>query len=119
MSQRDPTRLVVTCPECEVQRGIDDVNEAVAYYRRHHSLTGHDIEWERADIDDLSVVSSEDLTSIISDLEEQLGESVPIGLVTVVLSRRGVSIGQTLESIRDLRMNGDLYEPRDDHLRVT
>lgn len=118
MNQDERARLVVTCPDCAVRKPIDDVNEAVAFYRRHRAITGHDVEWERAELDG-GRVAGEDLRSVIATLESRTGGHVPLGLVTVAMGERGMTIGETLEGVRELRMNGELYEPRDDHLRVT
>lgn len=110
---------VVTCPDCAVSKGISDPNEAVAFYRRHRSITGHDPEWDRADFPALESVRSNDLTTVIGGLESRYSDGVPIGLVTAAMSDRHATIGETLEAIYDLRMRGELYEPLDDHLRVT
>lgn len=118
MNQHERARLVVTCPECAVQESIDDVNEAVAFHRRHRAITGHDVEWERAELDG-GRVPGEDLRAVIVELETRVEGNVPLGLVSVAMSERGMTIGETLEAVRELRMNGELYEPRDDHLRVT
>lgn len=118
MNQHEGARLVVICPDCAVSMAIDDVNEAVAFYRRHRAVTGHDVEWERTELDD-ATVPGEDLRSVIAGLEARVEGDVPLGLVAVAMSERGLTIGETLEAVRELRMNGELYEPRDDHLRVT
>ncbi|WP_122088380.1 DUF7542 family protein [Halalkalicoccus subterraneus] len=118
MNRSDGVRLIVACPDCAVKKSIDDVNEAVAFYRRHHAITGHDVEWRHAELDE-GAISGADLRSVIAALETRVEGNVPLGLVTVVMSERDMTIGETLEAVRELRMNGELYEPRDDHLRVT
>jgi hypothetical protein len=118
MSQHDRVCFIVTCPDCVIHKEIEDVNDAIVYYRRHYSLTGHDLVWDRADFDSSAVSSNEPL-AIIAELEAQLASSAPIGLITVAMSKQGTTIGETLEQIHDLRMAGKLYEPRNDHLRVT
>lgn len=118
MNQHERARLVVACPDCAVHKLVDDANEAVAFHRRHNAITGHDVEWERAELDG-GEVPGEDLRSVIAALETRVEGSVPLGLVTVAMSERGMTIGETLEAVRELRMNGELYEPRDDHLQVT
>ncbi|MFC6906471.1 DUF7542 family protein [Halalkalicoccus tibetensis] len=118
MNQRERARLVVTCPDCAVRKAIDDVNEAVAFHRRHRAITGHDVEWERAELEGASI-PGEDLRSVIAELEARVEGGVPLGLVTVAMGERGMTIGETLDAVRELRMEGKLYEPRDDHLRVT
>lgn len=122
MTERNCARLVITCPDCAVHEEVDSPNDGVAFYRRHRSVTGHDLEWEPPDHDDYRVVPSDGIVSVIGaleQLEQRLGDSVPIGAVTVALGERGATIGETLEEIRELRMEGMLYEPRDDHLLVT
>ncbi|MCL7418981.1 MAG: hypothetical protein M8354_14260, partial [Halalkalicoccus sp.] len=114
---------VVVCPDCELRKAIETPNEAVAFYRRHAAITGHDVDWERADVDGLEAVTPEstddDPRAVIRTLEGRFPEGVPIGVVTAAASRRGATIGETVDAIRELRMDGELYEPRDDHLRVT
>lgn len=118
MNRCNRSRLVVTCSNCALHEEIETPNEGVAFYRRHRSLTGHDLEWERADIG-LHPVPSGDLHSAIGELERRLDGAVPLGVVTVAMGERGATIGETLEGVRELRLEGKLYEPRDDHLRVT
>lgn len=119
MSQQNRAMFVAVCPDCDVDKRSNDANEAVAFYRRHHSLTGHDIEWERADLDVLDAIPDDSLETVIGELEDHYVDGVPIGVVTAAMHGRGFSIGETMDAIHDLRMRGALYEPRDDHLRVT
>jgi hypothetical protein len=117
--RRERGGSVVVCPDCELRKAIETPNEAVAFYRRHAAITGHDVDWERTDVDDLGAVTDDDLRGVIRTLEGRFPEGVPIGVVTAAASRRGATIGETVDAIRELRMGGELYEPRDDHLRVT
>lgn len=121
MSRQDQAPFVVVCPDCDVRKRADEPNEAVAFYRRHHSLTGHDIEWERADLDVLDALPDEpgDLRGVIDELASHYPEGVPIGVVAAAMDGHGLSIGETMDAIHELRMRGALYEPRDDHLRAT
>ncbi len=121
MTQQNRAAFVVTCPNCGVHKRSTDPNEAVSFYRRHHSVTGHDIEWERADLDVPDTLPNEDgdLRAVIDALEDHYANGVPIGVITAVMHRWGFSIGEAVDAIYELRMGGTLYEPRDDHLRVT
>lgn len=65
------------------------------------------------------VTSEGDLEEVIATLEGRFEDDVPIGVITAVMSERGHTIGETLSAIRERRLGGELYEPRDDHLRVT
>ena len=110
--------LSVVCADCEVHKELEDANEAVTFYRRHRSITGHDVEWVRAD--GVPKVAPEgDLEEVIAALEGRFEDGVPIGVVTAAMGNRGLTIGETVSAIRELRLGGELYEPRDDHLRVT
>ncbi|WP_336363472.1 hypothetical protein [Halalkalicoccus salilacus] len=111
--------FAVVCADCEVSKELDDANETVAFYRRHHSVTGHDVEWVRADLDVSSGLPNGDIGAVIAELENRVEDGVPIGVVAAAMGERGQTIGETLAAIRELRMAGELYEPRDDHLRVT
>ncbi|MDL5360648.1 hypothetical protein [Halalkalicoccus sp. NIPERK01] len=118
MSQRE-RRSFVVCEACDVSKEVDDPNEAVAFYRRHRSITGHDVAWGWADFDGLESSSEDDLASVIAGLEDRFEDGVPLGIVSAAMADAGRTIGETLEAIRSLRMDGELYEPRDDHIRVT
>lgn len=111
--------FAVVCADCEVSKELDGANEAVAFYRRHHSVTGHDVEWVRADLDGTEAASEADLEGLIGELGRRFEEGVPIGVIAAAMGERGHTIGETLAAIRERRMAGELYEPRDDHLRVT
>ncbi|MFC7156818.1 hypothetical protein ACFQPA_15380 [Halomarina halobia] len=119
MSERRSAAFVVACPDCEERRATDDANETVAFYRRHRAATGHDVVWERAAFDGDDALPDGDLAAIVDELDGRHEDGVPIGVVAAALGARGVSMGETLERIRALRMRGGLYEPRDDHLRAT
>lgn len=117
-SRDERTPLAVVCADCATRKELEDANEAVAFYRRHRSITGHDIEWVRTDLD-VPAASEDDLKELVDELEGRFEDGVPIGVVTAAMGNRGLTIGETLSAIRELRMGGELYEPRDDHLRVT
>ncbi|MFC7222503.1 hypothetical protein ACFQKF_05035 [Halalkalicoccus sp. GCM10025322] len=119
MKRGERADLTVVCADCELRKDLSTPNEAVAFYRRHRSITGHDVDWKRADITDIEAVPKGDLKAVISALEERFPEGVPVGVVTAARSVQGATIGRTLEAIHERRMAGELYEPRDDHLRVT
>ncbi|WP_224336508.1 hypothetical protein [Haloprofundus halobius] len=115
MTQQRRAAFAVACSECEVLKEVDDPNEGVAFYRRHHALTGHDVEWERIDFD-AGDVPSGDLKAVVRELERRYDGGVPVGVVTAAMSEQRASMRETLDGLRELRMNGELYEPRDDHL---
>ena len=119
MKQRERADLIVACDDCELRTEIDTPNEAVSFYRRHRSITGHDVGWERADVD-LPEVPAGELKTVIDwlELEGEFADGVPIGVITVAMGERDTTIGETLAVIHELRTDGELYEPRDDYLRV-
>ncbi|ELY35793.1 hypothetical protein C497_12431, partial [Halalkalicoccus jeotgali B3] len=65
MSDRDRDRQsFVVCEACDVTKAVEDPNDAVSFYRRHHSITAHDVEWGWADFKGLDAGrSDEDLVS--------------------------------------------------------
>jgi hypothetical protein len=114
-TERDP--FVVECPTCGVEKGVEAANEGLDFYRRHRKLTGHDVEWRRTTLDfDDPLPTDEDLKTVMWALDERFEEGVPVGVVAAVRSEQGRSMERTLAEIEDLRMSGELYEPRDDHL---
>lgn len=116
MSEAEPHAGVVTCPTCDLHVRITDPNEAIELYRRHSRITGHDVEWERVSLD--VTASSADVESALADLEDEHSDGVPIGVLAAALSPRGVTIADVLDSLHTLRMEGAIYEPTDDHVRV-
>lgn len=116
MSSQDQAPYVAACPECDVTRQTDSPNEIIDFYRRHHRVTGHDVEIEHADTDLDTGVTAQDLKGIIRQLEKRHENGVPVGVIAAVMNERGQSIKQTLDQIHEIRMRGGLYEPQDDHL---
>ncbi|MFA1611787.1 hypothetical protein [Halobellus rubicundus] len=105
---------VVTCPDCDLSVPIDDPNEAIELHRRHASVTAHSVVWKSVGID--AAVSEADVTGALYELEDAYPDGVPFGTLTASLADHGISIGETLEIVSDLRMDGKIYEPRDDHI---
>ncbi|QFU82176.1 hypothetical protein [Natronorubrum aibiense] len=116
MSQHHQPAFTIACEACGVDTDTDSANEIVAFYRRHHRQTGHDVVLTRADLEFDLPVADDDLESVVAELEAHYDDGVPIGVVAAVMSERGYAVGETLEEIDDVRMTGALYEPRDDHL---
>lgn len=114
MSQQNQTRFVATCPACDERKETDTANEIVAFYRRHHSLTGHDIEWEHADLG-VDAVPDVGLASVIGELNAHYENGVPLGIVSAAMSVQGRTIGETMAAVHEERMTGRLWEPRTDH----
>ncbi|WP_273737706.1 DUF7542 family protein [Natrinema soli] len=46
----DPA-FVINCPECDMGGEFDDTSAASHFYSKHREHTGHEPEWERADLD--------------------------------------------------------------------
>ncbi|WP_101296845.1 hypothetical protein [Halegenticoccus soli] len=116
MSTQEKASYVAVCPECDERKQTETPNEVVEFYRRHHRVTGHDVDLERARPDLDEDVTGDDLKSVVRHLLEQYPNGVPIGVIVAVMNERGLSIGETLDEIHEIRMGGGLYEPRDDHL---
>jgi hypothetical protein len=116
MSESKPYAGAVTCPTCDLHVQVTDPNEAIELYRRHSRVTGHDIAWERVALD--VTASSADVESALADLEKQYPEGVPVGVLAAAVSHHGVAIADVVDGLYDLRMEGAIYEPADDHFRV-
>jgi len=116
MSGREPHAGVVTCPTCELHVRVAEPNEAIEVYRRHSRVTGHDVVWERVALD--VTAASADVESALADLDDGRSGGVPIGVLAAALSARGVPIADVLDELYELRMQGAIYEPTDDHVRV-
>ncbi|MFC4548836.1 MULTISPECIES: hypothetical protein [Halorussus] len=120
MSHQHPNVVTVSCPDCGVSKDVDPPNQAIAFYRRHNKLTGHDVEIDRADVGvETEVPHDGDVGVVVAELETRFDDGVPLGVVAAVTSEHGVTVGETLAAVRERRLRGELYEPRDDHLRAT
>lgn len=108
--------FVAACPACTERVATDDANDVVSFYRRHHAVTGHDVQWERCP-DAADVPATADLTDAIDRLADD-AEGAPLGAVSAAMSGRGWSVGETLSAVHDHRLTGELWEPRDDHVGV-
>lgn len=118
-SRSEQAPLAVVCADCGARKELDDANEAVVFYRRHHSVTGHDIRWECSEIGVLETVPKEGLKIVVHALEKHFTAGVPIGTITAVMDQQDSTIGETLDTIYELRMDGALYEPQRDHIKAT
>lgn len=107
--------FVARCPDCEERTTADDPNRVVAFYRRHHAVTGHDVVWERCP-EAVEAVDAE-LDAVIDELADDTA-GAPIGAVSAAMSDRGWTVGETLAAVDDRRLTGELWEPRDDHIGV-
>lgn len=101
---------------CELHLPVSDPNEAIKIYRRHKRVTDHEVDWERTAIDVTS--ASSDLEAVLRDIDEADSEGVSAGVLTATLSAEGVSIGEVLDGLYDLRMEGKIHQPTDDHYSV-
>ncbi|WP_265109419.1 hypothetical protein [Halosolutus halophilus] len=115
MSPQQQAPFAATCPDCEVTSDATEANEIVDFYRRHHRHTGHDVVVARADIA-FDVPATDDVLAIVDALDARYEDGVPVGIVVAAASEQGVTVGETLDAIREVRLTGALAEPRDDHL---
>ncbi|ELZ96252.1 hypothetical protein [Haloferax sulfurifontis] len=111
---KKPRAGVVTCPSCDLHVAVAEPNDAVELYRRHANVTGHDVEWERVAFG--AEAESDDVKEALIELGEDHPDGVELGRLAAALTDNGVAIGETLDAVRDLRMSGEIYEPRDDHV---
>lgn len=124
MSAQRQVAYAASCPDCDVDIRSDEPNEIVEFYRRHSSVTGHDVEFTRIQPDLVDAVTEDDLKEVytledvVARLETEYDHGVPIGAIAAAMSEQGLSIGETLEKVHEIRMGGGLYEPQDDHLRA-
>lgn len=106
--------FVAACVDCDERREATDPNEIVRFYRRHQSVTGHDVEWERTPT--TLDTTSDDVPSVVASLVGDPEEGVPLGELSAAMSEFGWTVGETLEAVHDHRMRGALWEPQDDHV---
>lgn len=117
MPRQEPGAGTVVCPVCDFRSAVATPNEAIELYRRHVRITGHDMEWERTTLN--VIAESTDVESALEALSSDHSDGVSLGILTAALADQGITIAETLDTIYDLRMDGTVYEPHDDHLLVT
>lgn len=118
MSQQDSAPFVAQCTETGERVEASTANDVVEFYRRRHSLTGADVEWVVADHPAVTQApEAGDLGPVLHALDDQFERGIPVGIVAAATSKQGWTVGQTLDTLYELRMGGALWEPRDDHLR--
>jgi len=116
MSNQTQAFYAVSCPECGDRTETDVPNEIVEVYRRHESVTGHEIEIEHAADEAIDDVDADGVEEVIRELQAQYPDGVPLGVVAATMHDKGVSLAETLDEIYDIRMEGGLFEPNDDHI---
>lgn len=117
MSQQQAMPFIARCPTTGERFEAATANEIVESYRRQHRLTGNDLEWVFAEHDAVAKApESEDVVEVLEALDERFDDGVPLGIVTAAMGEQGLTIGETLDTLYELRMTGQLWEPRDDHL---
>ncbi|WP_266080914.1 hypothetical protein [Haladaptatus caseinilyticus] len=117
MTDRERASFTAICPDCNERKGTETPNEILGFYRRHRNLTGHDIEWEFVDHESIPTsAANEGLKAIVLELDETFDNGVPLALVTAAMGEQGYSIGETMAELRELRMTGHVWEPKDDHV---
>lgn len=106
--------FVATCVDCDEERAATDPNEIVRFYRRHTSVTGHDVTWTETpeDFD----TASEDVPTAVASLVSDPDEGVSLGELSAAMSEFGWTVGETLDAVYDQRMRGALWEPQDDYV---
>ena len=107
--------FVAACPHCAERTATDDPNEVVRFFRRHHAVTGHDVEWERIPSLPADLPAEADLDAAVEAVDDP---DAPLGTVTAATSEWGWTVGETLDAIHDRRLTGALWEPRDDHVAL-
>lgn len=132
------TAYGAVCPQCGTAVHADDANELIAFYRRHHRVTGHEVRIDHADPSETdaptaladptasatsatprsNTSSAPPVVDVVRERQADCAPGVPVGIVAVVLSVYGVGIGETLSRLHERRLTGALYEPIDDHLRA-
>lgn len=117
MTRWSTAAFVACCADCEEHVATDEPNDVVAFYRRHHAVTGHDVEWERTpnDLAAPASAASTAVDAVVADLAAPT-DGVPLGTLAAVMSDCGWTVGETLAAVYERRMHGALWEPRDDHV---
>ena len=116
--ENDPTgTYTAACSACDVAFDAAEPNGIVAFFERHHRVTGHDIEVMDAP-DAADPVEHDDVARVVRERQGDHCDGVPIGVIVAVLAEGGYSVGETVDEIRRTRNRGVLYEPVDGHLRA-
>jgi hypothetical protein len=111
--------FVARCSDCGFEAAATDPNDVLAAYRRHARHTRHTVTWRRADLGvDADLPSEPSVTHAVAALEPHYDAGVPVGALTAALGAHGYTIGQALDALYAVRIEGSVYEPRDDHLKT-
>jgi len=111
----DDAPFVACCPDCAERTTASDPNEVVAFYRRHHAVTGHDVTWERMPSLGTNLPADPDIDAVVAALDDS---PVALGAVSAAASEWGWTVGETLDAVHDRRLTGALWEPQDDHVAL-
>lgn len=50
MPEASDPAFVLNCPDCDLNREFDELSDASRFYTKHREHTGHEPEWERANL---------------------------------------------------------------------
>ena len=117
-SQGNSAPFIARSTETGERIEATSANDIVAFYRRQHRLTGTDVEWVVSEHPAVTQApDSGNIEAILRELDEQFKGGIPLGIITAVMSKQGWTVGETIESLSELRLSGALWEPREHHLR--
>ena len=114
-------RMAESCAKIRLSKKVSRKDARHAVNLLHYSLSqiGVDPETGEIDIDRIAtgISSSErnkivNVREIISQLEEQLGKTIPVEEILKSASEKGMSEDKVEEAIEKLKKSGDLFEPR-------
>ncbi|MDS0278645.1 hypothetical protein NDI85_12630 [Halomicroarcula sp. S1AR25-4] len=118
MSQQDSVPFIARCTKTGERIEASTANDVVEFYRRRRRLTGGDVAWVFADHPAVTQAPDDGgLSPVLAALDEYFERGIPVGIVAAATSKQGWTVGETLDTLSELRMAGALWEPRDDHLR--
>jgi replicative DNA helicase Mcm len=112
-------RLSSEVNERDAERAIDLVNDCLSDIGVNIDEEANECDILETDTFDSRAEISESLMDLINSLDEDYEYGVPIGKVVESAGELDLSKSETTSLIDDLHQKGELYEPKEDHLRPT
>lgn len=114
----------LSCKTCDEVWKFDDVDAAEKFKEEHGEVTDHEIARKPEEFQSSLNLDGSRLTdNIIKDaiikIEREYEDGAPIQAVCAVLVESGVELSDVLDQIENLRVKGEVYEPKSGHLRTT
>jgi replicative DNA helicase Mcm len=121
VSKPDIQRASVVLPFCLVGGDLTKIVENPITYTVGGDFDAEVVETGKSnsESDEEQRENIENVKGLISEVESEFEEGAPVGEVLNRSHEIGMDVSKTKQEIEKLRRRGELYEPKQDHLRTT